>query len=228
LNAVEHSRVESSLLANGQTAASGDWVLMSEALSQVADNQLLQSAEGADETILRWDADAGLEHQSVRPDVYVQRAVRHEVLTPDHGLFVQRAVRASQLASRVDDVRIAERSAKQETMVQWSVDGWDAMGVQAFGAAEPLSESTPDQPTQIPAPSVPVQANEQESVDTSVDTPVDAPAESQTMPPGSSGFEAMPRSAAPGLRSQLRAFALQRNGVVPPLATQPSLSGSTG
>jgi large repetitive protein len=224
LNAVEHSRVEASLLANGLAVDRGDRVLLSEALSQVADNLLLQSAEDANETILRWDASAGLEHQGVRPDVYVQRAVRHEILTPDHGLFVQRAVRASQLASRVEDVHIAERSAKLEPMVQWSVDGLDARGVKALQALEPFSESMPNQPTQIPALSEPAQDDGLEGQEPSVGES----AEGQTMPPENSDFEVMPRSAAQGLRSQLRAFSLHRNGVVPPQAMQPSLKSSTG
>ncbi|GAA6143587.1 hypothetical protein NBRC116584_34050 [Hydrogenophaga sp. 5NK40-0174] len=50
------------------------------------------------------------------PALHVQHAVRHEPVTSDHGIYVQRAVRAAQLESRLADSRIRAQEASSDLL----------------------------------------------------------------------------------------------------------------
>jgi hypothetical protein len=202
LNAVNRSRIEAALLADGVTIEQGDRVLMSEAISQVPENMLLLQN---DEDALTLDMESGWEHQSVKPAVYVQRAVRHEALTSDHGLFVQRVVRASQLESRVDDMRIAELSGKLGDMTEWSAEAVTSAVLRSPYSSEP-SEPRINPAEQTQGPTLAPQEDEPSGRDLPGEDSID----SEPVAP-ETDLEAKPKSAAKGFRSQLQAFALHRS-----------------
>jgi hypothetical protein len=216
LSAVEGSRVESALLANGLTIANSDPVLMAEAMTQVADNLLLDqpgdSAEIA--TVLGGSPVQG----GVRPEVYVQRAVRHEALTHDHGLFVQRAVRSSMLQSRVDDMRIAELSVKAEEMLPWAVERQALAGAQDTNPSQPVAdegvqvEQVDQGGREVPLAPQNEKAVNEPGLDAHARSLLGLPAQPEAKAPA----ETAPRTPAKGFRAQLREMAMHRNGVIPP------------
>lgn len=83
----------------------------------------------------------GAPGHSVPSSLYVQRAVRHQPVMDDHGLFVQRAVRASQLES-------ALRQAVVNAGRWASLSAWASMGPWPLA---PLTEAGPGQPLDAPA-----------------------------------------------------------------------------
>jgi hypothetical protein len=208
LNAVESSRVESSLLANGMTMENSDTILMAEAMSQTADNMLLDQRDDAVESVVMKEVGGERWQQGVKPVVYVQHAVRHEPLMSDHGLFVQRAVRASQLQSRVDDMRISELSVKLGDGTPWSVD--DPASVALQGAFTP-EIADPAARNLAPSRLAPDPAQEIQ------DPGAEASPERRLSSPDAASETGL-NSAAKGFRSQLRDLALQRRGVALPLA----------
>ncbi|MEZ5705912.1 MAG: Ig-like domain-containing protein [Burkholderiaceae bacterium] len=216
LSAVEGSRVESALVSNGLTIENTNRVLMAEAMTQVADNLLLdQPGDTADLSVA---LGGGQVQGGIHPEVYVQRAVRHEALTHDHGLFVQRAVRSSILQSRVDDMRIAELSAKFDSLMPWGVER--AVEADVPGPSEPRRPENEGGPGSREGLTESQSDKAGKAVDgADVD---DAPASPLSEVPAETGADApvepAPRAAAKGFRAQLREMALQRNGVVPPLA----------
>ena len=101
LKEVGELQVERNLVMSG-AAAFMDASLAAEAMGQVPDGMMLQS----DTDELRVREYAFGEVMGCDPALHVQHAVRHQPVTSEHGLFVQHAVRGSQLEARVRDAAI--------------------------------------------------------------------------------------------------------------------------
>ncbi|MEZ5663984.1 MAG: Ig-like domain-containing protein [Burkholderiaceae bacterium] len=74
--------------------------LMAEAMGQVPDGLLFGIDAAGDAPVLLQEPGRG-DLQTFRPALHVQQAVRHLPVTAEHGLFVQRAVRSSQIESAI-------------------------------------------------------------------------------------------------------------------------------
>jgi hypothetical protein len=174
-----------------------DAPLLAEAFGQVPDGRLLEVNEG-DTPALRREYVLG-EVRAVDHALHVQHAVRHMPVTSDHGLFVQRMVRASQLESAVRNAVLdAHQSAtpgRASLFDAFELGAPRPMPSDAAAPAEPPRESQP-------APAKPVQTKPAEAVTAAepaseavaaepgaADTPV---AEEKTVarPTGAQGFRA--------------------------------------
>jgi hypothetical protein len=134
----------------------------------------------------------GAPGHSVPSSLYVQRAVRHQPVTSDHDMFVQRAVRASQLESALRQAVVdAGRWASQRAV---SAMGPWPLGQLPVGAGDSVD---------VPAgPSQP----DGEAVTGVSDAPPASPTEegARSPDPASGRPEGRaPTTAAPGFRSQL-------------------------
>ncbi|MCY1367939.1 hypothetical protein D9M69_548940 [compost metagenome] len=135
----------------------------------------------------------GAPGHSVPSSLYVQRAVRHQPVMDDHSLFVQRAVRASQLES-------ALRQAVVNAGRWASLSAWASMGPWPLA---PLTEAGPGQPLDAPAnPDQP----ETGAASGAPDVPPASATADSALAPGPAPERAEGRAAttaSPGFRSQL-------------------------
>ncbi len=160
------------------------------------------------EGLLLWSTrDNPMDHlgapgDSVSSSLYVQRAVRHQPVVDDHGLFVQRAVRASQLESALRQA-IVDAGRWASLNPSAPLGPWPLAPQAEAGAGEPADAQTrsgqteagtsPSAPNAAPRSTTPdeVRADGAPALD-----PAPEPPEDRT-----------PARAAPGFRNQLEASA---------------------
>lgn len=133
--AVGESNTGSSLSTSLGTLPT-DSPLQAEALAQVPDSLMFDAG-------LRGDVG---ELQVIAPALHVQHAVRHQPIVMERGLFVQHAVRASQLESLVRSAMIDAQSSATTTL----------LNPFALGAPAPLDAQT--RAADVPADSKPGEA----------------------------------------------------------------------
>ncbi|OOG79212.1 hypothetical protein B0E41_25660 [Hydrogenophaga sp. A37] len=139
----------------------------------------------------------GAPGHSVPSSLYVQRAVRHQPVVGDHGLFVQRAVRASQLESALRQAIVD--ATRWSSLSAWAPMGpWPLASLTESGPGEPLdARSGPDQPEAGTPPGAP-------------DTPPRNAAAGEVRAPDPAPEppeDRAPVKAAPGFKEQLGAKA---------------------
>ncbi|NWF48369.1 tandem-95 repeat protein, partial [Hydrogenophaga sp. D2P1] len=100
LYAVSEASNERGMFTSSLGSAGLDAGLMGEAMSQRPDSLMFDSSTWVDQVGLIKEPSPG-EVQVVAPALHVQHAVRHQPIVMEQGLFVQHAVRASQLESRL-------------------------------------------------------------------------------------------------------------------------------
>ncbi|MBU4323969.1 MAG: tandem-95 repeat protein, partial [Gammaproteobacteria bacterium] len=100
LYAVSEASNERGMFTSSLGSAGLDAALMGEAMSQPPDSLMFDSSTWVDQVGLIKEAGPG-EVQMVAPALHVQHAVRHQPIVTEQGLFVQHAVRASQMESRL-------------------------------------------------------------------------------------------------------------------------------
>ncbi|MCB0074274.1 MAG: hypothetical protein KDE20_22565, partial [Caldilineaceae bacterium] len=105
LYAVGDSRGESSLTGSPLGTIQASSPLLGEAQAQLPDSLLFSRNSHGEHIGLIRERGFG-EVQEVRPDLYVQLAVRHQPISTDPSLWVQHAVRASQLESQLRDASL--------------------------------------------------------------------------------------------------------------------------
>ena len=193
LFAVGGASAERTLFASPVGEMQGGEPLMGEAMAQVPDSLLFDSStRGAEQGLIRERAFG--EMQSFQPALYVQSAVRHQPITTDPSLWVQHAVRSSQLESQL---RAAADNASNS-----ATPGYNTL-IDPFALGAPKPEGSPVKVAEIEAPearqeavAAVVQPEAQEQVVKNAADPAEKPVEK-------------PRAAA-GLRSQLERFAKDR------------------
>jgi large repetitive protein len=168
--------------------------LLGEAQAQAPDSLLFENNSRGEHIGLIRERGFG-EVQVVRPDLYVQLAVRHQPISTDPSLWVQHAVRSSQLESQIRAAYIeAENSA---------APGNSSL-IDPFALGAPRPEGSPVRVAEADVPD-----NRQEAVAKTVSDPVQAPetvkAEAQT-----ADKPVVKPQAAAGLRNQLQRFAKDR------------------
>ena len=168
--------------------------LLGEAAAQVPDSLLFENNSRGGHIGLIRERSFG-EVQVMRPDLYVTLAVRHQPITTDPSLWVQHAVRSSQLESQV-------RGASMEGNNS-AAPGYSTL-VDPFALGAPQPEGSP------------VKVAESEAVEPRQDAVAKGAAEPQpASEPVKAGVETAdkvvekPRAAA-GLRDQLQRFAKDR------------------
>jgi hypothetical protein len=135
----------------------------------------------------------GAPGHSVPSSLYVQRAVRHQPVMDDHGLFVQRAVRASQLESALRQAVV--NAGRWASLSAWAPMGpWPLASLTEAGPGQPLdAPASPDQPETGAASGAP-------------DVPPASATADGALAPGPAPERAEGRAvttASPGFRSQL-------------------------
>ncbi len=140
----------------------------------------------------------GAPGDSVSSSLYVQRAVRHQPVMDDHGLFVQRAVRASQLES-------ALRQAVADAGRWASLNPSAPLGPRPLvpqdeaGAGEPADAQTHSGRPEAGSPP--------EAPDAPAASPTAGEARADGAPAPELPEDRTPAKAAPGFRNQLEASA---------------------
>jgi hypothetical protein len=135
----------------------------------------------------------GAPGHSVPSSLYVQRAVRHQPVMDDHGLFVQRVVRASQLESALRQAVV--NAGRWASLSAWAPMGpWPHASLTEAGPGQPLdAPASPDQPETGAASGAP-------------DVPPASATADGARAPGPAPERAEGRAAttaSPGFRSQL-------------------------
>jgi hypothetical protein len=181
--------------------------LMGEAMAQVPDSLMFDSStRGAEQGLIRERAFG--EMQTFQPALYVQSAVRHQPITTDPNLWVQHAVRSSQLESQLRaGAAVANNSA---------MPGYNTL-FDPFALGAPRPEGSEVKVAEVQAPEV-----RQEAV---AHTVVDPEAQAHAVKNGGDSAEKpveKPRAAL-GLRSQLERFAKDRSQSARPV-TRTSVS----
>ncbi|MEW6477897.1 MAG: cadherin-like domain-containing protein, partial [Pseudomonadota bacterium] len=199
LREVGELQVERNLVMSG-AGAFMDSSLGAEVMGQVPDGMMLQG--GMDGLRVR-DYAFG-EVMGFDPAVHVQHAVRHQPVTSEHGLFVQHAVRASQLEARVRDAAINAQTNSAALGVSTLFD--------AFALGSPGSQASDQSAPQAPVARTAAVSSASEAADkdkqqtgarvTSSDAASAQPAEKVLVP-------GQPRASA-GFRSQLEKMARDR------------------
>jgi len=212
LYAVGSSSTERALAGSALGAFQANAPLLAEAMGQLPDSLLFSGMDDSDAPALIRESGRG-EVQTIRHALHVQHAVRHMPVTSDHGLFVQKVVRAAQLEAAV---RSAVLDAHQS-----ATPGFETL-LDPFGLGSPqpvdVSEKTSQAPDQGPVQANHAHAGQQtadavtESTQAAVDTSVfienaDAPQETEPIQP----------RVAPGFRSQLQRMATDRSVTTRPL-----------
>jgi len=192
LREVGELQVERNLVMSG-AGAFMDSSLGAEVMGQVPDGMMLQG--GMDGLRVR-DYAFG-EMMGFDPAVHVQHAVRHQPVTSEHGLFVQHAVRASQLEARVRDASINAQTNSAALGVSTLFD--------AFALGSPGSQASDQSAPQASVARTAAVSSASEAADkdkqqtgarvTSSDAASAQPAEKALVP-------GQPRASA-GFRSQL-------------------------
>jgi hypothetical protein len=132
--AVGESSTESSLLTSLGTLTAGS-PLLAEALGQVPDSLMFDAG-------LRGDVG---EVQAIVHALHVQHAVRHQPIVMERGLFVQHAVRASQLESQVRGAMIDARTLANTPLLDPFALGAPApLEVQGRAADAPARKTSGD------------------------------------------------------------------------------------
>lgn len=92
----------------------------------------------------------GAPGHSVPSPLYVQRAVRHQPVVDDHGLFVQRAVRASQLESALRQA-VADESRWMSLSASTPMGPWPLASLAEAGTGEPADAQASPAPAEADA-----------------------------------------------------------------------------
>jgi hypothetical protein len=207
--AVSESRAESGLSATPLGILALNAPTLGEALAQLSDGLLFVNNTHGEDLGLIPERGFG-EMEVVSPALYVQQAVRHQPITTDPSLWVQHAVRASQLESQI---RSALIDAHNSTTVGYSTL-FDPFALGApFLAGSPLVVAE----TAIPE-------ERHEAVAGSAWEPQAPAAVAKSVDDPSVVKEAVKPSAAEGLRNQLQRFAKDRASGARPI-TRSTVSG---
>jgi large repetitive protein len=175
--------------------------LLGEAQAQVPDSLLFANNSHGEHIGLIRERGFG-EVQVVRPDLYVQLAVRHQPIATDPSLWVQHAVRSSQLESQIRAAYIeADNSA---------APGNSSL-IDPFALGGPRPDGSPIKIAEAEAPE-----NRQEAVAKTVSEPVAAPEKVKATAQTADKPVDKPRAAA-GLRNQLERFAKDRAASARPI-----------
>ena len=175
--------------------------LLGEAQAQVPDSLLFANNSHGEHIGLIRERGYG-EVQVVRPDLYVQLAVRHQPISTDPSLWVQHAVRASQLESQI---RAAYLEADN------SAAPGNSSLIDPFALGAPRPEGSPIKVAEADVPE-----NRQEVVARTVSEPVAAPETVKATAQTADKPVDKPRAAA-GLRNQLERFAKDRAASARPI-----------
>jgi len=199
LYAVNSASTERGTFTSGLAAAQLSSPLLGEALSQLPDNLMFDSS-GLQALVQLIEEPAFGEVINPTPALHVQYAVRHQPITSDHGLFVQRAVRSSQLESQL-------RSATLDSQNSAS-PGYSSL-FDPFALGAPKQELSAGQVALADevTPQAPVVA--QPAPEASPVTAIvhEVPAEAKPQPV----------KAAPGFRAQMERFAKDREHSARPI-----------
>jgi VCBS repeat-containing protein len=192
--AVGSTQFEASMLTAGAISGQTDRVLIAEGMAQLPDNMLLVNT-GTSDLVPDLALKSLDSFGSFVPAVYVQHAVRYEALTSDHGLFVQKVVQATQLESRLNDLRITAQSRQMDAFDHIPGDSFGEMAFQADSSAEaPEARQAPSKLEELPLPE-PEDAGDPSGEST----------EAEGSDAASTVVELRP-AAAKGFRAQLQAF----------------------
>ena len=217
LTTVNSMYAESALASNGLTVAGLDLPFMAEIRSMVREGQMFEdSAESASQVSLVRDG-IGMPE----PALYVQPAVRHEPITNEHGIYIQRVVRAMQAESRLVDARLRA----QANLMSFGDDLLTRTRVLADGIAATDFPAQADETSQPDARRTAPGCDGQAACDASSAAEPQATTPSgeaehavDKQPPAERGLAATPnRKAAPGLRAQLASWANDHGGRDRPL-----------
>jgi large repetitive protein len=194
LYAVGGASAESSLFSSPLGAVQAGTPLMGEALAQVPDNLLFDgSRRGEEQGLIRERAFGEME--VMRPALYVQLAVRHQPITTDPSLWVQHAVRASQLESALRDASMDANNS--------ATPGYSSL-IDPFALGAPKPEGVAATVAQIPVPEARSEAVARSVVEQ------DAPVAPVRASEADAKSVEKPKKAASGLRTQLERFAKDR------------------
>jgi hypothetical protein len=209
LYAVGSSSTERALAGSALGAFQASAPLLAEAMGQVPDSLLFSGTGDGDSPALIRELGRG-EVQTVDHSLHVQHAVRHLPVTSDHGLFVQKVVRAAQLESAV---RGAVLDAHQS-----ATPGFESL-LDPFGLGSPRPTDAAEKTSLSPA-EAPEKADQAvqkahvvtESTHAAVDTSVfiesaDVPQQEDPIQP----------AVAQGFRLQLQRMATDRSAAARPL-----------
>ncbi|GAA6142841.1 Ig-like domain-containing protein [Hydrogenophaga sp. 5NK40-0174] len=229
LRAVGSASAESQLWTSGLTPGAIGTLLLAEAMAQAPDDLLLSESQtmpifGTAPVMSTGGA------LTMHPVVHVQHAVRHEPVTSEHGIYVQKAVRSSQMHA------VLQQSVATHLALSDGLTGPDdtssaptappvrsILGIGGEGTpmkVEPLQE----RPARSPAPERVMEPESHLDSRPSDSKPPADPAEveapSPASPEGGPGFRAptMPIDpaelvrAAPGFKAQLAAAVAWRSG----------------
>jgi len=136
LYAVNTAHTEGFIVASGLSLGTSD-PLLAEAMAQAPDGLLFEGmAEASAASLLAPD---GL--HAGAPSLHVQHAVRHEPVTTEHGSYIQRVVRSTQMESRLGDAVV-----RAQTELHMAEDALDLMRMvlDAQGSAPEAPAVAPD------------------------------------------------------------------------------------
>lgn len=201
LYAVADARNVSDLTNSPLGAVQAAAPLLGEAMAQVPDSLLFANNSHGEHIGLIRERGFG-EIQTVRPDLYVQLAVRHQPISTDPSLWVQHAVRSSQLESQI-------RGASLEASNS-ATPGYSSL-MDPFALGTPQPEGSP-----VKVADAGADQTRQETVAKAAPEPVAKPEVVKAVNPAPEKVVDKPRAAA-GLRNQLQHFAKDRASSARPI-----------
>lgn len=208
LYAVNTAHTEGFIVASGLSLGTSD-PLLAEAMAQAPDGLLFEGmAEGSAASLLAPD---GL--HAGAPSLHVQHAVRHEPVTTEHGSYIQRVVRSTQMESRLGDAVV-----RAQTELHMAEDALDLMRMvlDAQGSAPEAPAVAPDGSGAPPA--APGGADRQSRGIAPADTSVvedELVIEGEPAPEPADDASEQPTPPAPtalGFRAQLARMAQEQGG----------------
>jgi hypothetical protein len=212
LYAVNTAHTEGFIVASGLSLGTSD-PLLAEAMAQAPDGLLFEGmAEASAASLLPTD---GL--HAGAPSLHVQHAVRHEPVTTEHGSYVQRVVRSTQMESRLGDAVI-----RAQTELHMAEDALDLMrmALDAQGSAADVPAVAPEGSGTPPAApgAAPDGVDRQPRGSAPVDTSVvedERVMDGQPSPEPAEEASEQPTPPAPtalGFRAQLARMAQEQGG----------------
>ena len=201
LYAVADAHNVSDLTSSPLGIVQGGAPLMGEAQSQLPDSLLFANNSHGEHIGLIKERAFG-QVQEVRPDLYVQLAVRHQQITTDPSLWVQHAVRSSQLESQL-------RGASLEASNS-ATPGYSSL-MDPFALGTPQPEGSP-----VKVADAGADQTRQEVVAKVAPEPVAKPDVVKAVSHAPEKVVDKPRAAA-GLRNQLQHFAKDRASSARPI-----------
>jgi hypothetical protein len=199
LYAVNSSSTERGTVASGLAAAQLSSPLLGEALAQLPDNLLFDSS-GQSPLVQLIQEPAFGQVINTAPALHVQYAVRHQPIVSDYGLFVQRAVRSSQLESQLRSTTLDS----QNSAVTGYATLFDPFALGAPKPGTPLGQVALVEEVAPAEPAVAQQAPEGERASAIVHE-VPEPPKAQAV------------RAATGFRAQMERFAKDREQSARPI-----------